>query len=229
MTNMTGETVLEFLKTPLLFQILSFAGATFAVLGSVVAGIAYRGRLGETYSPFNHYISELGEVGISRLAWVFNAGLILCGACLLLACINLGLILPGVWSKIGMVAGMIAAISLSLVGVFPMNDITSHMRVAVTYFRMGLVMIFCFTAAIALQPQTPLLLPRLFSLAGLPAILSFTYFLTFARAKSPTPQALLAAPETARPRFWLMALAEWAIFLTTVPWLLIIALGFRFS
>src|SRR3989304_4746513 len=74
--------MLDLLKNPIIFQILSLAGALSAILGSLTAAAAYRGRQGETYSLLNHFISELGEAGVSRLAWVFNLGLILCGLCL---------------------------------------------------------------------------------------------------------------------------------------------------
>jgi hypothetical membrane protein len=81
--------MLACLQNPTLFQILSFAGAASAILGALIAGLAYRGRQNERYSILNHFISELGEVGISRLAWVFNLGLILCGLCLLPASLSL--------------------------------------------------------------------------------------------------------------------------------------------
>ena len=217
--------MLELFENPVFFQILAMAGAAGAILGALIAGVAYRGKLGERYSPFNHFISELGELGVSRLAWVFNLGLILCGLCLLPACISLGLLLPGVWSKLGMAAGVIAAVSVALVGVFPMNKLTPHIWAAVTYFRSGLAMVFFFTLAIALQPQDPPLLPRLFSLAGLPAVLAFAYFLVFSRVTYQTPQNPLSPLESERPRFWSMAAAEWTIFLTTVPLFLAVALG----
>jgi hypothetical membrane protein len=216
--------MLAILKNPLFFQILSLAGALSAMLGSLAAGLAYRGRLGERYSPLNHFISELGEAGVSRLDWAFNLGLILCGLCLLPASVSLGLILPGVWSKLGMIAGIVTGASIALVGVFPMNKLTPHIRAAVTYFRLGLVMVTFFTLAIALQP-TPPVLSRWFCLAGLPAILAYSYFLLYSRISYAAPQNPLASVETARPRVWRMAAAEWAIFITTVPWVLAIALG----
>lgn len=217
--------MVEFLKNPAVFQYLSFAGTLSAILGSIISAAAYRGKLGESYSPLNHFISELGETDVSRLAWVFNLGLILCGLCLLPACISLGLILDGVWSKLGMVAGAIAAISLALVGVYPMNKLTPHIRAAVMYFRLGLVMVFCFTLAIAFPPAASPVLPRLLGLAGIPAVLAFTYFLLFSRIRYNAPEDSLSPLETERPRIWGTAVAEWAIFLTTVPWFLAIALG----
>ena len=89
-------------------------------------------------------------------------------------------------------------------------------------------MIFLYTVAIALQPGTTPVLPRLFSLAGLPAIFAFAYFLFFSKVSYVTSDNPLSPLETERPRVWTMAVAEWAIFITTVPWLLIIAMGFSF-
>lgn len=214
-----------FLENPALFQILSLAGAASAILGALIAGLAYRGRRGERYSIFNHFISELGEGGVSRLAWVFNLGLILCGACLLPASVSLGLMLPGVLSKLGMAAGIVSAVSLSLVGVFPMNRITPHTRAAVTYFRAGLVMALFFTLAILFQRQSPPLLSRWIVLVGLPTVAAFAYFLVYSRVSYNTPNNPLAPLESERPRVWHMAVSEWAIFLTSVSWFLAIAIG----
>jgi hypothetical membrane protein len=218
--------MLTILKNPILFQWLSLAGAASAVLGSLIAGLAYRGRLGERYSPLNHFISELGEEGVSRRAWAFNWGLIVCGLCLLPACVSLGLLLPGVWAKLGLAAGIVTAVSIALVGVFPMNKLTPHIRAAVTYFRSGLVMVLFFTVAIAAQPENPPLLPRLIALVGLPAVASYAYFLLYSRVSYAAPENPLDTKlQKARPRVWRMAAAEWAIFVTTVPWFLAVAAG----
>lgn len=218
--------MLAFLKNPAFFQILSLAGALSAVLGALVSGLAYRGRQGERYSPLTHFISELGEVGVSRLAMLFNLGLILCGLCLLPACISLGLLLPGIWSKLGMLAGVVTTLSIALVGVFPMNKMTPHTRAAVTYFRMGLVMVIFFTLAILFQPRNLPLLSRWLGLAGLPAVLAYTFFLLYSRVSYSPSNNALDPQDFLRPRFWGVAAAEWAVFLTTIPWLLAIAAGF---
>ena len=65
------------------------------VLGALLSAVAYRGAVGEPYSPFNHFISELGQVGVSRLAAVFNAGLIVGGLLLIPFMLGLGAWLLG--------------------------------------------------------------------------------------------------------------------------------------
>ena len=201
-------------------------GAAAAFFGAITAGMVYRGKNGESYSPLNHYISELGEVGVSRLAWVFNIGLILSGVSLVGASISLGLILSGFLAKLGMIVGIVCSIALALVGFFPMNRIEPHGRAALTYFRSGLMMMIFFNLAIALQPAGNRALPSVYSLAGLPAILSFASFLVLirksTREKDDNP---LSTEAIERPKIWLSAVVEWSIFMTIVMWFLVISLG----
>lgn len=217
--------MLILIQNPTTFLILSAAGAGAAVIGALISGLAYRGKCGEPYSPLNHYISELGEVGVSRLAWVFNHGMILSGLLLIPACISLGLIMPGVLPKIGMMAGVIMAVGLLMVGVFPMNHLEPHGKAALTFFRSGLLMVLVFSLAIVFQPQSSLVLPRVYSLAGFPAILAFGGFLLMMgkddSEHSDPPQPL----EEDRPRVWAITVVEWSIFLTIVAWFLVIGFG----
>lgn len=147
------------------------------MVGSFIAGVGYRGKQGEAYSPLNHFISELGEVEVSRIAWAFDLGLILSGISLIGASISLGLMLPGLLAKIGMGLGIICSIALALVGIFPMNKIKPHGCTAMTYFRSGLLMMLFINLAIGLQQESAQVIPKTYSLAGLPAILSFANFL----------------------------------------------------
>lgn len=217
--------ILTLLKTPLTFQRLAGAGVLFAVIGALIPALVYRGKQGQPYSPLNHFISELGEVGVSKLAWVFNLGLILSGLCLLQASLSFGLMLPGFFAKLGMLAGMVTALGLSFVGIFPMNNLKPHGTAAMAFFRGGLVMVLSFILAIALQDTSALLLPCAYALAGLPAILAFASFLLLmAKAAQPAADALNPL-EGARPKVWLMPILEWGVFFGIVAWFLLITLG----
>ena len=204
----------------ILFKIAGLLGCVLSVAGSLIAGSVYRGKQGEPYSVLNHFISELGERGVSKRAWAFNWGLILCGILLLPATLNLGLLLPGLWAKIGLVFGLITALSLSFVGVFSMDKLKPHDIAAVTFFRAGLLMVFFFTLAIAFQPQDNQIFPRLLALAGLPAIAAFSTFLVVMGQASKTKERSIEPLEQARPRVWKIAILEWSIFLTIVFWFL---------
>lgn len=215
----------EFLRTPEGFIWTATAGSLAAVIGAVVSGLAYRGKKGERYSPLNHFISELGEVGVSRLAWVFNVGLILTGLCLVPASISLGLILNTILSKIAIVAGVISALSLSLVGIFPMNRIKPHGFVAVTYFRAGLLMVFLYSLAIAFKPLGQVVISPWFSLAGLAPIFAFASFLVLIGRAYKKTEEPLATQDVERPKVWHLAVVEWLIFITMILWFIEIALG----
>ena len=191
----------------------------------LIAALPYRGKRGQRYSLLNHFISELGEAGVSRRAWAFNGGLILCGMALLPCSVGLGLLIPGAWAKLGMVAGAVTAIGVTFVGIYPMNNLTPHVRAAMTYFRAGLVMVIFFTIAIFTQPADNPVLPRLVGLMGIPAILAYSFFLVYMSLTSRSGQSALSPLEGDRPRFWVMPFSEWLIFLTTVPWFCAVALA----
>jgi hypothetical membrane protein len=207
------------------FRLFGIVGVAFALMGTLVAAFVYRGKQGERYSPLNHYISELGEVGVSRFAWVFNLCLVITGLCLLPACISLGMLLPGVLAKVGIAVGEVCSVSLSLVGVFPMNKLKPHAFAAMTYFRTGLVMVFLFSLAIILQPDSKLVLSRWYALAGLPSLLSFAAFLVLAHIKSREDEEALEADEEMREDVSSIAIAEWMIFITLVLWFVLVSLG----
>jgi len=215
---------MAFIADPIWFIVFGVCGAAVAVLGSAMAGLAYRGKEGERYSPLNHFISELGEVGVTRWALAFNLGLILSGIALVPAAFSLGLALPGILARLGLAAGVVCAIGLALVGVFPMNKIEPHGKAAMTYFRAGLVMVVLFSLAIAFH--TGDVISPWYALAGLPPILSFGAFLILiGRAYREEDADPLATEDVPRPRFWLLAAVEWSIFLSVLLWFLIIAVG----
>ena len=217
---------MAWITDPTWFRSFGVIGAGVALLGVLIAAAAYRGKEGERYSPLNHFISELGEIGVSKLAAVFNLSLILSGLALLVASLSLGLILPGILAKLGLVAGVISAVSLALVGVFPMNRIDPHGKAAVTYFRTGLAMVALFSLAIAFQPEGGAVLPRGYALAGVPALLAFGSFLfLIGRAYQEGEEDPLGTEDVQRPQFWLLAAVEWSIFLTVLLWFGLIASG----
>jgi hypothetical membrane protein len=152
--------------------------------------------------------------------------LILSGISLIPASISLGSMLPGLLAKIGMGLGIICSIALAMVGFFPMNKIKPHGYAAMTYFRSGLLMMLFFNLAIALQQRSAQVIPKTYSLAGLPAILSFASFLFLiqrsTREKDDNP---LSTEDEKRPKIWPIAIVEWSIFITIVIWFVVIAIG----
>jgi len=217
--------MIAFLTGATCYKLFSMVGVSIAVLGAIITAFAYHGKDGEHYSPLNHFISELGEVGVSRLAWVFNLGLMLNGLCLIPACISLGLLLPGILPKIGIVLGVVCALGLFFVGVFPMNKIEPHSKAALIYFRGALAMVIVFSLAIALPPESNLALPRWFGLAGLPVILAFSGFLIQMRLTAADVDDPLSVEEGERLKILPLAFLEWLTFLMIVLWIWVISLS----
>ena len=50
--------------------LLGLASVGIIAAGMLATALVYRGYEGEAYSPLSHFISELGEVAMSRLAWL---------------------------------------------------------------------------------------------------------------------------------------------------------------
>lgn len=209
------------------YPFFGWTGCLIIAGSSLLAALFYRGREGERYSVCNHYISELGEVGVSRLAWIFNAGMIIGGILFVLMMAGLGLSLASVWGKIAMAAGMFAGVFCALVGVFPMNDIKPHSFVAMIYFRAGLVTVLLFTIAVFVQPDGGRVLPlyvNIFSALAFAAYLLFIILVGRAEHKVNANANLLDTNEVIeRKKFWIVPFLEWMVFFTTLLWFLVVA------
>ena len=223
---MGWNTIIEFIKH--WYPWFGIGGSLLIILCMSIAGLNYRGRKGEKYSIFNHFISELGEVGVSKAAAIFNSGLILGGLAFVPFIIGLCLTIGNLWAKIGMAVGIFATLSCALVGVFPMNRLKAHYFVAVSYFRAGLVMVLLVSTAVFVQPTGAVVFPKISNLAGLLAFICYAGFLFLLR----TPKNDETSPENAldplkqveRSKYWRDTILEWAVFFSTILWFFILAL-----
>ena len=132
---------------PLWGLVASLVGLVFIL----VPQLFYVGSEGEPYSMFNHAISELGELGVSELAWMFNIGLFLAGILFIPFMIGLGLYIDNIISKIAAVGGVYSAVSVAVVGVYPMNYLYEHSVTAISFFLSGMVMVLLWAIAILAQ------------------------------------------------------------------------------
>ncbi len=202
------------------------AGCFVILTGVLLTALAYRGRKGERFSPLNHFMSELGERGVSDLAHVFNFGLILGGLLLIPFLAHLGLRLNSIPGWLGCLAGFWTAFSAMAVGLLPMNDLKPHTRAAMSYFRGGLATVVLFGLAILLQPAGRAVIPREASIISLLAVSDYASFL-FMLKINPREDVLNPLDPNStveRPRFWLLAFMEWMVFFSTMLWFLVMAL-----
>jgi hypothetical membrane protein len=182
------------------------------LLGSLAAAIAYVGPAGETYSPFNHFISELGHTSQSRLSIVFDAGVVIGGLGLGFFLPTLALHLTGRYRPALTIAGIVAGTSGSLVGIFSMDTHAVHRLVSAVFFCTGWVVAAIFSVWLARHRGV---LPRRLLVPGAVSIAVFWIFLAVYSTYRPLDPN---APILVRPVVWTVPLLEWAALLSLLVW-----------
>jgi hypothetical protein len=141
--------IFNFLSDPANFFIWGIAGTILIFTGCIISSISYKGRNGESYNPVNHYISELGEKGISKRANAFNAGLIIGGILDTFFIIQLGRFIGTFPALLFIIAGVIGALACTSVGIFSMDNLVPHMIAAMIFLAITVAAVFViFLAAI---------------------------------------------------------------------------------
>jgi hypothetical membrane protein len=217
--------MVDWLRDLAVFRITGFIVVLITLIGVILPMVVYRGREGERYSILNHFISELGERGISRWARIFNLSMILSGLGVILCALSLGLGLPGLWAKLGMLFGVVTGVGLMMVGFFPMDDIKPHATAAVTFFRGGLLMVLAFSLAILFPPQNEVIIPRLYGLVGLIPVAAFSTFLILLWNDRDHVDQTLSAEGVQHPRVSKFTISEWAVYFSIILWVLVLSLG----
>lgn len=205
-----------------LTYVCGFLGPAIMILGSLITAILYHGKKGESYSILNHYISKLGEVGVSTLAPVFNTSLIVGSLVLVIFVLGLGLYIH---TKLGYVAtafGIFSCISCSLVGVFPMNNLSIHNAVTFSFFYSGLVAITLFNLVIIFDKQNKvskwLLIPGIITIASFASFLLMPYITSSIHVQTLNPHRL------ARPDIRLKTTLEWSVFFSVIVWFVLMSI-----
>jgi hypothetical membrane protein len=187
---------------------------------SVVAGLAYRGLDGEAYSPLNHYVSELGEYGVSALAPVFNAGLLVGGTCFGLFMWGLGEVRGGLVGAVTSWIGAAAGTAGALVGVFSLNTIEVHSLAAYTFFNLGWVAVGLASMDVLARPDPRF--PGRLAAVGLATAAAFLLFIA-AYAGSASSAGRGLEPSTRRAGFDAVTTLEWASIVGTLVWTFLVA------
>ncbi len=201
--------------------VLGFLSVLSFLVGAIVAAIAYRGKTGERFAFRNHYVSELGEIGVSRLAAVFNASLVVGGLAPLPAFVLFAFGSDGSWVAIpGVSTGVAAGALLAMVGFFPVNAYAVHIVSARLFFTLFFPTQAFVTAAIvghggAGSPAGALVIAAsaccvaayLSCLFGVPLLTGTTVGYFHTRISG------------TRPRIVPLAIGEWAVFFSATFWI----------
>jgi hypothetical membrane protein len=194
-----------------------FLGPFFIIFGSLITAFVYSGKIGEHYSFLNHFISELGEVGVSQWAVVFNISLLIGGLCITGFMLGTASLFNNIWGTIFGVMGLITGLSGSLVGIFPMNNLEPHIVVAMWFFRAGLVSSAFFSLYVLFSKQN--LFSRWTSIPAASISVITFIFLYVLEPVGTGENPLVLTVE--RPAFWPNALLEWGIFIAIMVWVLV--------
>ena len=196
-----------------------FMGAAVIALGALITAFAYTGAGQEPYSPFNHFVSELGNTQESALAGLFNVALVIGGLAFALFMIGVGLRVRGLMRYAFAIGGALVGISGALVGVFPMDvNPTTHGLVALLFFEGSLVLLVLFSVYVALARQAAY--PGRLALVALPMIVSNAVFVVLVRTSG---TGALAAPVGERDPFLLITTSEWGVIVFLLAWVAAIA------
>jgi hypothetical membrane protein len=157
----------------------------------------------------NHFVSELGELGVSEFAFLFNSGMILAGLIFIPFMIGLGLYIDSIVSRLAGAVGVFSAVSIFFVGIFPMNYLTEHSMAAMSFFFGGMIMVGLWTISILLQKETRI--HKGFSIGG---VINFVIFFLFLYGPWESVGDL-----STRPDVWMVPTLEWGIYFAIVGYL----------
>ncbi len=205
-----------------IFAWSGIAGPIIIGLGMLISILGFSGKQDQDYNLLNHFVSELGQVGVSNLAPVFNVGLILGGICNLVFLIYLASLISG-WIRYPLgFLGAAAALCGTLVGVFPMNDLENHIFVSLGFFNLGLLVALIYSLIFLFGKKHPF--PRWLAIPGLVSTTAFFIFNNFPSQfeEGVNFQDGMAGLFLDRPDFIPLALMEWIVILGILIWFLML-------
>ena len=128
-------------------------------------------------------------------------------------------------TKLGYVAsafGIFSCISCSLVGVFPMNNLSIHTAVSYSFFYSGLVAIALFNLVIIFDKQNKL--SKWLLIPGIITVASFASFFIIPYITSSTHVQTLNPHRFVRPYIRLKTILEWSVFFTVISWFVLMSI-----
>jgi hypothetical membrane protein len=200
-------------------SVAGILGPVAVLIGAFFTALGYTGSAGESYSPANHLVSELGDTNISARWPLFSLSLIVGGLCTLAFMPGLAKARGGKGlARAAGILGFIAGIGGILVGVFPINLGAIHVVVAFVFFVLGWLAITLLTIGFGLDPTEAF--PRWLVVPGLISFMLSVLFLLLVITGLPDG-LFIPSP---RPDQWPPALTEWLALLGMLGWTLLVAI-----
>lgn len=226
--NQTSKLNQGFSAINLLGSWAGVLGSLLISLGILISVLGYHGVEGQRFNLLNHFVSELGEIGVSDLALAFNLSLVAAGL------FNAGFLawLPFQfkgWVRYPLLLiGLLAAVFGALVGIFPMNSLDQHIFVALAFFDLGLLTAFLYSLVILFSKG-----PSIARWLAIPGLFNTAAFLIFTNFPSQFEEGVdfqegMGGLLSNRPDFIPLALMEWVVIIGVVAWFFTLGLYFLF-
>jgi len=210
------------------FPYFGILGFLFAVIAFIVPQFTFKNLEDEDYSPLNHFISELGWIGISKQDIFFNLSLMVAGFFLTIFNYGLTAQFDGFWARSTLFFGILASLGCSLVGFFPAKtelvQMLFHLSAATIFFvNAGLSLLSALFMILFSKNQIlskPFFMLILLTLCPFASLLAVDYNTVLPHLD------ILNIKIINRPDIWLAPIVEWAIVLSVLIYVLSTSLYF---
>lgn len=186
----------------------------------LIAALSYTGEQNESYSIFNHFISELGSYKISDLAIVYNTGLILAAIGFLFFINAVFIYLTTNISKIAFRIGALASFICIFVGLVSEDHRLPHLVIALVFFSLLALAIFLFSLSIFFENNNKFSI--IVAISGLLVPILYVVFLCQPIDLMHEKRIMKSAFD--RPDIWLLPFFEWMMFIFFTIWIIVLSI-----
>lgn len=213
------------------FPLFGITGSLFILIAIVVTQFAFKNLEGGKYSMGNHFISELGWVGVSKHALIFNINLIIAGILFIVFIYGLTLQFNGIWGKLTTVFGLTSSLGCTLVGIYPLQTgvipIKLHLLAAMFFFTNALLAIL--TSTFMVLSQKHKIVSKLSCILNLLILSLFASLLTVDFNNDVLRYIDFKNMKIInRPPQWNVPIIEWTIVLSIITYILLSSFYFIF-
>ena len=203
--------------------VTALAGLSACLVVCVGLYSSITGFVGEgSYSPVNHFVSQLGLSYDSTNAWYFNRSLMMGGLLLFIFVQGLGSYFePTMKIKMARFTGMIASAAFGTVGYFTADVWVPHMAAASTFFFGAMMSVGLFTWVLWHDPQR-----RLHpSIAYQGIFITGSYLIALFWPKDLLFAMVYDPVNFVRPAIWMLPILEWVYCLMLATWISMVSVN----
>ncbi len=194
-------------------------GSSAILACAVITAIAFRGTAGELYSPANHYVSELGELGVSALAVVFNSGLIVGGVAFSVFMAGLGHMRGGAGGVAYGAIGVLTGVAGAAVGIAPLNSPHAHTIATFFFFNLGWIGVALVSVDVLVRPDPRV--PIRTAVLGFATVAAFVLFIWAYALSGGSSNGV--GPGEVRPTIDIVTILEWLAIVGIMAWTFVTA------